>query len=284
LCIPPWMLGFLVFTLGPIIATVYLSLTEYNMFMPPNFIGLQNYRHMFTNDNLFWQALKVTTIYPFASVPLGIIAGYSLALLLNQRIKGLALFRTIFYMPAVVSGVAVAIVFQWIFNPELGLVNAILSYFGIKGPMWFASRQWALPTMILMSLWGVGGGTVIYLAGLQGVPTELYEAAELDGASAWQRLIHITIPITTPVIFFQLIMGLIGTFQTFTQAYVITNGGPANATLFYVLYLYRTGWQYFQMGYASSLAWVLFLIILCFTVILFRSSRHWVYYEAQSRG
>lgn len=279
----PWILGFVVFTAGPIIASIYLSMTSYDLFSPPQFVGLGNFREMFFRDRLFWHSLKVTTIYSLVSVPLHIIIGYTLALLLNQRIKGLALFRTIYYMPAVVSGVSVAILFQWIFNPELGLVNAILSRIGIQGPKWFASVQWALPTFIIMSLWSVGGSIVIYLAGLQGIPTEIYESAELDGAGGLEKLRYITIPLTTPVIFLQLIVGIIGSFQVFTQAYVITGGGPAYATLFYVLYLYQNGWQFFRMGYASALAWVLFIIIVSLTLIIFKTSGRWVYYAGMPR-
>jgi multiple sugar transport system permease protein len=279
----PWIIGFVVFTAGPIIASIYLSLTSYDLFSSPKFVGLSNFKEMFFKDKLFWHSLKVTTIYSVVSVPLHIAIGYTLALLLNQRIKGLAWFRTIYYMPAVVSGVSVAILFQWIFNPELGLVNAILSKFGIQGPRWFASVQWALPTFIIMSLWSVGGGIVIYLAGFQGIPTELYESAELDGAGGLEKLRYITIPLTTPVIFLQLIMGIIGSFQVFTQAYVITAGGPANATLFYVLYLYQNGWQFFRMGYASALAWVLFAIIVTLTLVIFRTSGRWVYYAGMPR-
>jgi len=279
----PWIIGFVVFTAGPIIASIYLSLTSYDLFSSPKFVGLSNFKEMFFKDKLFWHSLKVTTIYSVVSVPLHIVIGYTLALLLNQKIKGLAWFRTIYYMPAVVSGVSVAILFQWIFNPELGLVNAILSKFGIQGPRWFASVQWALPTFIIMSLWSVGGGIVIYLAGFQGIPTELYESAELDGAGGLEKLRYITIPLTTPVIFLQLIMGIIGSFQVFTQAYVITAGGPANATLFYVLYLYQNGWQFFRMGYASALAWVLFAIIVTLTLVIFRTSGRWVYYAGMPR-
>lgn len=279
----PWIIGFVVFTAGPIIASIYLSLTSYDLFSSPKFVGLSNFKEMFFKDKLFWHSLKVTTIYSVVSVPLHIIIGYTLALLLNQKIKGLAWFRTIYYMPAVVSGVSVAILFQWIFNPELGLVNAILNKFGIQGPRWFASVQWALPTFIIMSLWSVGGGIVIYLAGFQGIPTELYESAELDGAGGLEKLRYITIPLTTPVIFLQLIMGIIGSFQVFTQAYVITGGGPANATLFYVLYLYQNGWQFFRMGYASALAWVLFAIIVTLTLVIFRTSGRWVYYAGMPR-
>jgi multiple sugar transport system permease protein len=206
-----------------------------------------------------------------------------LAVLLNQDVRGLSIYRTIFYLPSVVSGVAVAMLWLWVFNPELGVVNSLLGIVGIEGPKWFASSKWALTTFIITSLWGIGGGMVIYLAGLQGVPTSLYEAAELDGATAWHRFWHITIPMTSPVIFFNLIMGIIGSFQVFTGGYVITNGGPANATLFYVLYLYRNAFQYFKMGYASALAWILFIVILVLTLLMFRLVGGLVYYEGSPR-
>jgi multiple sugar transport system permease protein len=283
LFLTPWILGFLIFILGPLLAAIYLSLTDYAILKPPQFIGLVNFRNMFTLDDLFWQSLRVTAAYTFLSVPLGVSAGYALALLLNQNVKGLSVWRTIFYMPAVVSGVAVAVMWLWVFHPDMGIVNNLLRSLGVEGPRWFGSPDWALPTFILISLWGIGGGMVIYLAGLQGVPTHLYEAAELDGAGSWQRFINVTLPMTSPVIFFNVLMGIIGSWQVFTTAYVITNGGPANATLFFVLYLYRQGWQYFRMGYASALAWVLFFIIMAFTVVVFRTSG-WVYYEGQEEG
>lgn len=284
LFLTPWILGFLFFTIGPIIASGYLAMTDYAILQPPKFIGLSNFRRMFFGDDLFWQALKVTAIYTVVSVPLGVTLGYAVALLLNQNVRGLSVFRTIFYMPSVVSGVAVAIMWIWVFHPDMGIVNNFLYQLGIKGPRWFSDPDWALWTFILTSLWGIGGGMVIYLAGLQGVPTQLYEAAELDGAGSWRKFIHVTLPMTSPVIFFNLLMGMIGSWQVFTSGYVITGGGPANATLFYVLYLYRNGWQYFKMGYASALAWVLFFIVLALTVIVFRTSGRWVYYEGVGKG
>ena len=280
----PWILGFLFFTLGPIIASGYLSMTDYAILKPPKFVGLANFQRMLAGDDLFWQALKVTAIYTVVSVPLSVVLGYAVALLLNQKVRGLSVFRTVFYMPSVVSGVAVAVMWLWVFHPDMGIANDLLSIVGIHGPNWFGDPDWALGTFILTSLWGIGGGMVIYLAGLQGVPTHLYEAAELDGAGSLGKLVHITLPMTSPVIFFNLLMGMIGSWQVFTSAYVITAGGPANATLFYVLYLYRNGWQYFKMGYASALAWVLFFIVLVLTLIVFRTSARWVYYEGMGRG
>jgi multiple sugar transport system permease protein len=213
---------------------------------------------------------------------LGIVASVSIALLLNRDIRGVAVFRTIFYLPSVISGVAVSLLWMWILNSDFGILNYLLwKIFRIEGPAWIMSRQWVIPSMIIMSLWGIGGSIVIYLARLQGIPTEFYEAAEIDGAGFWRKLTNITLPLMTPVIFFNLITGIIGSFQVFTQAYVMTDGGPANASLFYVLHLYRNAFKYWKMGYASALAWVLFLILLALTVLVFRTSSRWVYYEAE---
>lgn len=274
----PWFIGFTVFTAGPIIASFLLSFTNWDLIRPAEWIGFGNYNTLL-EDPLFWQSLKVTSIYALFSVPLGILGGLAIAVLMNQKIKGLSVFRTIYYLPAVVSGVAVSLLWSWIFNPDFGVLNYLLSLIGINGPGWIYDEKWALPSLIIMSLWGVGGGMVIYLAGLQGVPTELYEAAIIDGASSWRRFWSITIPMISPVIFFQLIMGIIGSFQIFTQAYIMTGGGPNNATLFYVLYLYRNAFQWFKMGYASALAWVLFIVILILTIIQFKLANRWVYYE-----
>ncbi len=275
----PWILGFLVFLAGPLVASLYISLTNYNILQPPQLVGFANFGTMFTEDQLFLKSLRVTAVYTFVSVPLVVVSGYLVALLLNQNVRGLSVWRTIFYLPAVVSGVAVAVMWLWVFNPDAGVVNSVLRSMGIEGPRWFTDPDWALGTLIVTSLWGIGGGMVIYLAGMQGVPSHLYEACELDGGGAWHRFRNVTLPMTTPVIFFNLLIGIIGSWQVFTNAFVITNGGPANSTLFYVLYLYRQGWQYYKMGYASALAWILFFIILLFTLIVFKSSG-WVYYES----
>ena len=200
------------------------------------------------------------------------------------KIRGLAILRTIYYLPAILAGVAVALLWRWIFSPDFGLLNLALSQIGIQGPAWLSDRTWVMPSFVLMSLWGVGGSMVIYLAGLQGIPTDLYEAADMDGANWFRRIINITLPMLSPVIFFQLIMGIIHAMQIFTQAFIMTNGGPANASLFYMLYLYRQAFQYFNMGYASALAWVLFVCILLLTLLIFRTASSWVYYEAETRG
>jgi multiple sugar transport system permease protein len=251
---------------------------------PPVFVGLDNFRQLFTADPLFWISLRVTTLYAVLSVCLSVVLGMTLALLLNAPIKGLRWYRTAFYLPSVLSGVAVALLWSWLFSPDLGLINYVLQNFGIRGPDWLGQPVWALPALILMSLWGVGSGAIIYLAGLQGISSELYEAAQIDGASGWQRLVGVTLPLMTPVLFFQLVVGIIGALQAFTQAYIMTSGGPDNATLFIVLYLYQNAFQYFQMGYAAALAWVLFTYIMLLTVLVFRSSRSWVYYEGQLEG
>jgi multiple sugar transport system permease protein len=230
-------------------------------------------------DPLFWKSLQNTTVYSVVSVPLQVIIGYVMALLLNQKVRGLSFWRTMYYVPSIVPTVATAYLFAWMFNADVGLVNALLKTIGVEGPNWFGDPQWAMRTFILMSLWGAGGGMILYLAALQGVPTDLYDAAKVDGASAWQRLWNVTIPMTSPVILFMFIMGIIGSFQIFTSVFIISQGGPVNATLMYVLYLYRNGWQYFKMGYAATLAWVLFAIIFALTVLTLKLSGRLVYYE-----
>jgi multiple sugar transport system permease protein len=279
--ISPWLIGFIVFTAGPMIASLYFSLTEYDVINPPRFIGLANWRSMFAEDPLFWHSLKVTLMYAVAALPLGLVLGLALALLLNAEVPGLMFWRTIYYMPSVVSGVAVAVLWSYVFNPRFGILNWLLSLVGIKGPGWLSSTDWALPAMIIMSLWGVGGGMITYLAGLQGIPTALYEAATIDGATKWQRFWRITLPLITPVIFYNLVTGIIGAFQYFTAAYVMTNGGPANATLFYNLYLYRNTFRYGRLGFGSTMAWFLLFVVLVMTMLIFRSSAVWVYYEGE---
>lgn len=276
----PWIIGFVIWTLGPMLASLYLAFTEWDLVSPPKWVGLSNFE-MIVSDSLVWQALKVTSIYAFTSIPLNIAVGLILAMLLNTKIRGLSLYRTVFYLPAVLSGVAVALLWRWLFSPEFGLINLMLSSFGIRGPSWLGDPNWALPSLILMSVWSVGAGTIIYLAGLQGIPTDLYEAAEVDGARGWDRFWNITLPMMSPVLFFQLVTGIIGALQVFTQAYVMTGGGPNNATLFVLLYMYRNAFEYLRMGFASGLAWILFAYILVLTIIVFRSSAVWVYYEGE---
>lgn len=278
----PLLIGLLFFTVWPVFQSLLISFCKYNIITSPKFIGTKNYVELF-HDPLFWQSLKVTVIYSIVSVPLGLGAGLLVALLMNQKVKGIAIFRTIYYLPAVVSGVAVSLLWMWIFNPDYGLANVALKSVGIPAQQWLNSPKTSLTSLIIMSLWGIGGGMVIYLAGLQGVPQQLYEAAEIDGANSFQQFRHVTIPMLTPVIFYNLVMGIIGSFQVFTQAFVMTSGGPVNSTLFYVLYLFRQAFNYFHMGYASAMAWVLFAIILVLTMLVFKSSGAWVYYEGDRR-
>lgn len=278
LLLSPWLIGFLVFTLGPMIASIYFSFTEYKVIQAPRWIGLDNYQRMF-GDELFYKSLRVTLTYTLVSVPLGIAAALVVAVLLNQKIWGTRVMRTIFYLPSVISGVAVSLVFAWIFNYRFGILNYIIGLSGVRGPDWLGRPQWALWAFVLMSLWGIGGNMIILLAGLQGVPIALHEAAEIDGANSWRRFWRITLPMISPAILFVSIMSVIGSFQTFTQSYIMTGGGPAYATLFYLLYLYRNAFSWFEMGYASALAWVLFVIILICTLAALRTSRSWVHYE-----
>jgi multiple sugar transport system permease protein len=278
LFISPWLVGFVLFLAGPMLASLYFSFTEYKVIAPPRWIGLANYVRMF-DDDLFFRSLEVSGRYTLLSVPLGLTAALGVALLLNRPIIGRDLFRLIFYLPSIISGVAVAIVFAWIFNYKFGVLNYLLSWVGIRGPNWLGHPRWALWAFVIMSLWGIGGNVVIFLAALQGVPKALYEAAELDGASEASRFRHVTLPLISPAILFVAITGIIFSFQTFTQAFILTGGGPANATLFYLFYLYKNAFTWFEMGYASSLAWVLFLIIILCTTLLLRTSARWVYYE-----
>ena len=277
----PWILGFLLFTAGPMLISAGFAFAEYNLLQPAQWVGTANIEKALSGDPLVWQSLKVTTIYAFVSVPLQIVFGLIIALLLNTNIRGLQYYRTIYYLPSVLSGVAVALLWRWIYAPNYGLINALLAGFGIQGPGWLSDARWALPSLIGMSLWHVGGGIVIYLAGLQGVPTEIYEAAEVDGAGWLTRFWNVTIPLITPVLFYQLIIGIITALQVFTQALIMTNGGPHDSTLFFVLYLYRNAFQFFKMGYASVLAWILFFYILLLTLLVYRSSSVWVFYSGE---
>ena len=281
LSISPWLIGFLLFNLGPILASVYFSFTQWTIVRPPVWVGLDNYIRMFTRDPLFWQALKVTSLFVLMSLPLKLVCGVALSLLLNLKVRGMNIYRTIFYFPAVISGVAVSLMWMWLLQPETGVINTLLDMIGIKGPGWFWDPQWALPSVALMSVWSVGGSAVIYLAGLQNIPPHLYEAAEIDGAGRWQRFWRITIPLLTPTLFFQLIIEMIGSFKVFTQAFVITQGGPVKATYFYLFYFYEEAFRNFNMGYASALALVLMIIILAATIFLNYTSERWVYYEAE---
>ena len=293
--ISPWMIGFIVFAAGPVIASLALSFCKWDILTPVKFVGLKNYIKM-TNDPLIRKSLINTLYYASAAIPLGMVGALSSALLLNQKLKGMRVFRTLFYVPSVTAGVATYMLWSWIFNPELGLLNRALRHqvwwlnfahglhwklmpFVVNPPKWLGDVHWAMPALIIMALWGVGGGMLIYLAGLQGIPEELYEASLLDGASTFQKFRYVTIPLLSPTIFFNLIMSIIGSFQVFGAAFIMTGGGPLNSTLFYVLYLFQNAFQYFRMGYASAMAWLLFIIILTLTLIQFKIAPKWVHYQ-----
>jgi multiple sugar transport system permease protein len=283
--ISPWLMGFCLFGLGPILASIWLSFTDYSLFKPPEWVGLANYRELF-RDPLILKSLGNTLFYVVFAVPLGTVGALMLALLLNQKVRGIAVWRTIFYLPTIVSGVAMGVLWRWIFNPEIGLANTllrpVLGWLGIADPQWLLDPALAKPAYVLMNLWGMGGGMVIFLAALQGIPEHLYEAAELDGAGPVRQFFVITIPMLSPVILFSLTMGTIGSFQIFAQAYVMSGRGPDNSTLFYVLYLFDQAFRYFRMGYGAAMAWVLFAIVLGVTVLKFALAKRWVYYEGEA--
>jgi len=278
LFIMPFILGVLIWVVYPAGMAAWLSLNQWNLITPPKFVGLDNFKTMFA-DKLFWQSLKVTFLYTFVSVPSGLVISFLMALLINTKVRGLALFRTIYYLPSIVPAVANAVLWAWIFNTDFGLLNALLNYLQIPKVAWLQQPEWALPALILMSLWSVGSTMIIFLAGLQGIDDVYYEAAKIDGAGSWQQLINITIPMMSSIIFFNLILGVIGSFQVFTAGYLITSGGPQNATLFYVLYLYRMAFTNLKMGYAAAMSWVLFFIIMVFTAIIFKTVGKRVYYQ-----
>jgi multiple sugar transport system permease protein len=283
LFISPYVIHFVVLQAGTIIYSLFLSFFDSDMLTRMNFIGLDNYRYLFQEEPLFGQALKVTAIYTFVAVPVATILSMAIAVLLNQNIRYQGVFRTLYYMPAVVSGVAVALVWMWVLHPDFGLSAFVFNTLGMKSPRWFWSEEWALPGLIMISLWGTGTNMLLYLAGLQSIPTQLLEAARIDGANSIRVFFSITLPLLTPTIFFNVILNIIGSFQVFVPAYVLTGGGPNNATLTMVLLIYRKAFQNFHFGYASSIAWVLFVIILFFSLLVFRSSDRWVYYEGGLR-
>lgn len=279
----PAILGILFFWLGPMVASFGLSFSSYDMLSPPSWIGLENYRDL-ANDQLFRHSLRVTAVYAVVSVPLVLVTALALAVLLNQPFRGITFFRSVYYLPAVMSGVAVATLWRWIFQPEFGMVNALLDKIGIRGPGWLIDPNWAMPALIITSLWTAGSSMLIFLAGLQGIPEDLYEAAEIDGAGRWRRFFTITVPLISHVTFFNLVLGIIGALQVFTEPFVMTEGGPNNALLLLSLYLYRNAFEFLKMGYASAIAWVLFLIVMALTLIVFRSAPFWVHYEGQRDG
>jgi multiple sugar transport system permease protein len=276
--IAPWLIGFLVFVAYPFVASLYLSFCRYDIVSSPAWIGTANYRELLVHDTRFWRALGNTLLYAATAVPLGLATAFLLALLLDRPIRGIAAYRTVFVLPHVVPVVASSAIFIWVLNPQIGLANALLGAVGIRGPAWLQDTSWAMPSLVLLSLWGIGGAVVTYLAALKEVPAALYEAARVDGANALQRARHITLPMLTPVLFFNLVMGVIGAFQYFTPAYVMTGGGPEDATLVYGLYLFQRAWRYLDMGYASAMAWILFVVVSATTLVLFSTQRKWVKY------
>ncbi|MCS7066168.1 MAG: sugar ABC transporter permease [Fimbriimonadales bacterium] len=280
----PWLLGFMLFTFYPILATLYLSFCDYRVLRPPRWVGLENYRSLLTDPDYFWRSM-FNTLFIMIEVPLSVVLGIGLALLLNLRLRGQALYRTLFYLPSVVPAVATAFLWLWVLNPQNGLaapLNTALMRIGLEPINWFTDPATAKWGFIVMDLWAIGSIMVSYLAALQGVPTHLYEAALLDGANAWQLIRHITLPQISPVILYMVIIGVIGTFQYFTQTFIATQGGPENSTLFYALYLFQNAFQFFRMGHACAMAWILFLITLLATWLIWRVSLRRVFYETLS--
>ncbi len=288
LFVSPWILSLLVFTAYPMIASFYFAMTDYTILNPPKWVGLNNFQVMFTTDPLYWRSVWNTVYYTIFSVPLGLIVGLLLAMLLNQRARGIGIYRTCYYLPGLMPAVASTLLWMVLLDPRLGLVNSVLSRFGLPRLGWLRSAAWSKPALILMSLWGGSGGTMlIFLAGLKEIPKALLEAAMIDGANAWQRFWRVTLPLLTPTIFFNLIMGIIGSFQVFASAFIAGGGGnsagPLNSLLVYMLHLYRYAFRYFNMGYASAMALAMFVVLVLMTLALIRSSGSWVYYEAAGR-
>jgi multiple sugar transport system permease protein len=280
----PWLIGFFLFLAGPILTSLYLSFNEFDGINAPSFLGLTNYQKMLS-DPVLMTSLKVTMVFAFISLPIGTLIALGLALLLNQKISGLSFYRACLYLPSIVPVVATSVIWSWIFKPDSsGLINKTLEFLlgwipGFSSPLWLADPKWALPALIIMSFWSLGNPMIIYLAGLQNIPPSLYESAEIDGASGLQQLWHITLPILSPTIFFNVVIGIIQVLQYFVPAYVMTSGGPQNSTMFYSLYTYQTAFDDFKMGYASALAWLLFLIVLATTTLAFRGSKKLVHYN-----
>ena len=279
--VSPWVVGFLAFTFIPAALSLYYSLSDYSLLQPPAYIGLDNYREL-ASDPVFWKALRNTGYYAAIALPLGLLMALWVALLLNAPIRGVSIYRTIVFLPSLVPLVASAMLWLWMFNSKLGLINTTLVALGVNNPPgWLTDTVWAMPALIIMSVWGVGNTVVIFLAGLQDVPRDLYEAAEIDGAGPARQLFHVTLPMLSPVIFFNLIMAIIGALQVFGAPFIMTGGGPARATYFYTMYLYDNAFSYLRMGYASAMAWVQLLIVMALTGIAFLSSRRWVHYQGK---
>ncbi|MFN8495549.1 MAG: sugar ABC transporter permease [Caldilineaceae bacterium] len=283
LLILPWLIGFLGLTAGPMLYSLFLSFTEYDLFNPPQWVGLQNFSHLFYDPfpmSVFWKSLGVTAYFTFLSVPVSVAGSLLLAVLLNTKVKGVALYRTLFYLPSLTPAFASALLWVWIFNAKFGLANAFLHSLGLPELRWLTDPKLVIPSFVLMGLWGLGGNTmIIFLAGLQGVPAHLYEAAEIDGANWWHRFWSVTLPQISPTIFFNVVLGIIGSFQVFTSAFLMTGGGPEYSTYFLVLYIYQEAFKALHMGRGATLAWILFVILLFFTLVQFWLSKRWVYYE-----
>jgi multiple sugar transport system permease protein len=289
LLISPWVLGFITLTLGSMIYSFVISLTNWDLFTNPAFVGLDNYIRLFTKDKIFWKTVFNTLYYAFISVPLGMLFSLFIVYFLNRPIKGSVFYRTLYYIPATVPGVASALLFKWLLAPDAGMINRFLALFGVDGPAWLLEPEWVKPALILMSLWVVGANITLLMAGIRSIPTEFYEAAELDGASPISQYYLITLPLLSPVIFFNAISGMISALQIFTQIYIMTNtggatmGGPNNASMMIVPYLFNNGFRFYKMGYASAIAWVLFVLVMILTLLVFRFSSAWVYYETEVR-
>ena len=280
LFLSPWIIGFLVFGIYPIFISFYYSLCQYDVLQIPMYIGFENYKNIFFEDLLFLKTISNTFIYTFARVPLNITLSLLLAILLNRRFRGISIIRSIYFLPSLVSGVALSVIWLWIFNPQIGLLNIIISFFGLKGPLWLQDPQWSKPSLVIMSVWSVGGGRMlVFLAALQNINPRLYEAFKLDGGNDFQAFFHITIPLISPVLFLWSIIEVIASMQIFTEAFIMTKGGPLDSTLFYNLYLYNQAFENFNMGYASALAWILLVLTLIITTIQFKISKKYVYYE-----
>jgi multiple sugar transport system permease protein len=282
--ISPWILGFILFSGGPLVASFFLSLTEYDILSSPKFVGFDNYQYAVSEDPLFWNSLWRTTYFSIVAVPLGLVGSLVLAMLLNQGLRATNLFRTLFFLPHLTPAVAMAILWTWLLHPTLGFANTFLGQFGIPDFAWLTSKETVIPTLIMISLWaGVGGNTMlIFLAALQGIPRDLEEAAELDGAGSWAKFRAITLPLISPVILFNLILGIISSFQVFTLAFVATEGGPSYGSYFFILHIYNQAFDYFRLGYGAALAWIFLLIVLVLTVVNFAFSRRWVYYQGEA--
>lgn len=279
LFIAPWIIGFLVFNLYPILAVIYYGFTDYSGLKPPQFVGLENYVEMFRYDKLAFKALGNTAFYVALRVPLHLLLGFVAALLVNHKLRGVNVIRTALYLPTIVPYVTTVVLWMWLLDYDFGVLNVVLREVGLPRINWLGSETMAKPSIILMGLWQIGAIMMIFLAGLRSIPEHLYEAADIDGATSVQKLLHITIPMLSPVIFFNLILDVINSFQVFTAAFIATNGGPLNATLFYVLYIYRQSFSYLHLGYGAAMATILFLIVMVFTALIFHSERHWVFYE-----